>query len=162
MPAAEGRGPTRSARRVAYSIAALVGVLVGLGVYTFRYAEGLSYFSTDPRACVNCHVMRDAYDSWQKASHHAAAVCVECHLPTGFAAKYLAKAENGFWHSKGFTLQDFHEPIRIKPENRMILQANCVRCHADLVSEIAAPGEREAAAVRCVTCHAQVGHGPAR
>jgi cytochrome c nitrite reductase small subunit len=149
-------------RRAAYSIAVLVGVLFGLGAYTFRYAEGLSYFSTDPRACVNCHIMRDAYDSWQKASHHAAATCVECHLPTGFVAKYLAKAENGFWHSKGFTLQDFHEPIRIKPKNRMLLQENCVRCHGELVSEIAAPHERETAAIRCVTCHAQAGHGPVR
>ena len=146
----------------AYLVAALVGVLVGLGVYTFRYAEGLSYFSTDPRACVNCHIMRDPYDSWQKASHHAVATCVECHLPTTFAAKYLAKAENGFWHSKGFTFQDFHEPVRIKPKNRMILQENCVRCHAELVSEIAAPHQPESAAVRCVICHAQVGHGPAR
>lgn len=93
--------------RSAYFVAALVGVLGGLGAYTFRYAEGLSYFSTDPRACVNCHIMRDLYDSWQNASHHATATCVECHLPTAFVAKYLAKAENGFWHSKGFTLQDF-------------------------------------------------------
>ena len=148
--------------RASYLFAALLGALVGLGGYTFRYAEGLSYFSTDPRACVNCHIMRDPYDAWQKASHHAAATCVECHLPTAFVAKYVAKAENGFWHSKGFTFQDFPEPIRIKPKNRMILQENCVRCHGELVSEIAAPHEREAAAVRCVTCHAQVGHGPAR
>jgi cytochrome c nitrite reductase small subunit len=148
--------------RPAYVVATLVGVLLGLGAYTFRYAEGLSYFSADPRACVNCHIMREPYDSWQKASHHAAATCVECHLPTGVVRKYLAKAENGFWHSKGFTLQDFPEPIRIKPGNRTILQENCVRCHAELVSEIAAPHVRETAAFRCVTCHAQVGHGPTR
>jgi cytochrome c nitrite reductase small subunit len=148
--------------RLGSLVAALVGGVLGLGVYTFQYAEGLSYFSTDPRACVNCHIMRDAYDAWQKASHHGAATCVECHLPTAFVAKYLAKAENGFWHSKGFTFQDFPEPIRIKPKNRMILQENCMRCHGELVREIAAPHQREAAAVRCVTCHAQVGHGPAR
>lgn len=145
-----------------YVIATLLGALLGLGVYTFRYAEGLSYFSADPRACVNCHIMRDPYDSWQKASHHAAATCVECHLPATFVAKYLAKAENGFWHSKGFTLQDFHEPIRINPKNRMILQENCMRCHGELVSEIATPHEPESATVRCVICHAQAGHGPAR
>jgi cytochrome c nitrite reductase small subunit len=146
--------------RPAYVVAVLVGVLVGLGAYTFRYAEGLSYFSIDPRACVNCHVMREPYDARQKASHHAAATCVECHLPTGVVAKYLAKAENGVWHSKGFTFQDFHEPIRIKPKNRTILQENCVRCHAALVSEITAPHAGDATALRCLTCHAQVGHGP--
>jgi cytochrome c nitrite reductase small subunit len=74
----------------------------------------------------------------------------------------VAKAEIGFWHSKGFTLQDFPEPIRIKPGNRRLLQENCVRCHGALVREIAAPHERETAAVRCVACHAHAGHGPAR
>lgn len=142
--------------------AVLVGALLGLGAYTFHYAEGLSYFSPDPRACVNCHIMRDAYDSWQKASHHAVATCVECHLPHAGLAKYRAKVENGFWHSKGFTLQDFPEPIRIKPKNRMILQRNCLACHGPLVAEIAHPEESESASVRCVTCHAAVGHGPPR
>ncbi len=43
----------------AFILAALVGTVAGLGAYTFRYAEGFSYFSTDPRACNNCHVMND-------------------------------------------------------------------------------------------------------
>jgi cytochrome c nitrite reductase small subunit len=148
--------------RPGYVVAVLVGVLLGLAGYTFRHAEGLSYFSIDPRACVNCHVMREPYDAWQKASHHAAATCVECHLPTAFLAKYLAKAENGFWHSKGFTLQDFPEPIRIKPKNRKVLQENCVRCHAALVNEITALHAGDATALPCVSCHAPVGHGPPR
>ena len=38
--------------RAASLVAALLGALVGLGAYTFRYAEGLSYFSTDPRTWV--------------------------------------------------------------------------------------------------------------
>ena len=107
----------------------LIGILLGLGGYTFWYAEGASYFSTDPKACMNCHVMREHYDGWQKASHHAVTTCNDCHVPEATVPKYLAKAEHGFWHSKGFTLQDFHEPIRIKPRNARILQANCVRCH---------------------------------
>ena len=32
-------------------LALLAGTLAGAGAYTFRYGEGLSYFSTDPRAC---------------------------------------------------------------------------------------------------------------
>src|SRR4051812_13243221 len=98
-----------------FAIAA--GILLGLGAFTFRYAEGLSYFSADPKACANCHIMRRQYDGWQKASHHGVAVCVDCHLPRSFIAKLLAKASNGYHHSKGFTLQDFDEPIRIKPKN---------------------------------------------
>ena len=76
-------------------VAATLGVFVGTGVVTFQHAEGLSYLSTDPRACVNCHIMRSQYDSWQKASHHNWARCVDCHLPHDFVPKYIAKARNG-------------------------------------------------------------------
>ena len=89
-------------------------VFIGLSVFTFDYAEGTSYFSTDPKACVNCHIMNDQYHSWQKGGHHASATCVECHLPHDTIPKYIAKADHGFWHSKGFTFNDFKEPIRIK------------------------------------------------
>jgi cytochrome c nitrite reductase small subunit len=145
--------------RVWATLAAALGVLGGVGVYTFVYAEGLSYFSSDPRACVNCHIMRDEYDSWRKGSHHAAAVCVDCHLPQSLIPKLLAKADNGYRHSKGFTFQDFHEPIRITPRNEEIVQANCVRCHADVVREMLLLGRGGDAEARCVKCHEQAGHG---
>lgn len=53
-------------RRSTAIIAAMVGVVAGIGLFTFQYAEGLSYFSTDPRACANCHIMNDQYASWSK------------------------------------------------------------------------------------------------
>ena len=62
-------------------LAVLVGVPVGVGAFTFVYAKGFSYLSTDPRACVNCHVMNEQYDAWLKSGHRHAATCVECHLP---------------------------------------------------------------------------------
>ena len=43
----------------------------------------------------------------------------------------LAKAEHGWNHSKAFTLQDFHEPIRITARNAQHVQDNCVACHAE-------------------------------
>ena len=45
--------------------AASFGLAVGVGGATFRYAEGLSYLSTDPAACANCHIMQPQYDAWQ-------------------------------------------------------------------------------------------------
>jgi cytochrome c nitrite reductase small subunit len=145
--------------RKATLAAALVGALAGVGGFTFRHAEGLSYMSSDPSVCHNCHIMNDQFDSWRKGSHHAAAGCVDCHLPTDLIGKYLAKASNGYHHSKGFTLQDFHEPIMIKPGNSQILQDNCVRCHAGLVHEIVKGSTTGPDAVRCVHCHRSVGHG---
>ncbi|MEO8495465.1 MAG: cytochrome c nitrite reductase small subunit [Planctomycetota bacterium] len=149
------------------SVAALVlcvllGVMFGTGSYTVRYAEGFSYLSSDPQACVNCHIMRDQYDGWQKASHHANATCNDCHVPHSFIPKYLVKAENGFWHSKGFTLQDFPEPIRLRPVSSRILNANCVDCHRDFVNDLLGHGAVGDESKGCVHCHASVGHGPQR
>lgn len=152
----------RNGSVAALALCALIGVSVGTGSYTVRYAEGFSYLSSDPKACVNCHIMREQYDGWQKASHHAVATCNDCHVPHGLIPKYLVKAENGFWHSKGFTLQDFAEPIRIRPVSSRILNHNCVACHQDLVGGILAHGTAGDDVKGCVHCHASVGHGPLR
>ena len=153
----DGNGP-RVTRPVVI-LAILVGALLGIGGYTFLYAEGLSYMSDDPEVCINCHIMQPQYDSWQKSSHHTVAVCVDCHLPHNFLGKYVAKAENGWHHSKAFTLQNFHEPIMIKPANARILQDSCLTCHEDLVHELAVGVNGSAEDVRCVHCHVTVGHG---
>jgi len=137
------------------ALAIVGGLAVGIGAYTFEYAEGLSYLSSDPRACVNCHIMQPQFDSWQKASHHTVAGCVDCHLPVEGIDKWIAKASNGWHHSKSFTFQDFAEPIRIKGDNARILQNNCLRCHSELVHELVAPGGD----MNCVHCHRGVGHG---
>ena len=140
-------------------LAFLLGILIGLGSFTFYYGEGLSYMSTDPKACVNCHIMQPQYDSWQKASHHTAATCVQCHLPHDFPNKYISKAENGYNHSKAFTLQDFHEPITITEKNSRILQQNCIECHNSMVEDLTHGSTTDADAASCVNCHRSVGHG---
>ena len=84
--------------------------------------------------------------------------------------KYFVKAMNGYHHSKAFTLQDFKEPIRIKPGNAQVLETNCLRCHGELTSESTAHGTlgvptdpgRGADLYGCVRCHQEVGHGPQR
>lgn len=160
------RDETRSKRprRAAVAIVAImIGVGVGAAANTFRYAEGWAYLSNDPKACVNCHVMREQYEGWQSASHHHVATCNDCHVPQGFPSKWIAKADAGFRHSKAFTLQDWAEPIRMIPRSRANVLANCVRCHANLTDQIGAhadPGHHDAS--DCIHCHADVGHGPPR
>jgi len=145
---------------VLFGLAIMVGVALGISSYTFQYANGLSYLSNDPKACVNCHIMQDQYNGWRKSSHHAVAVCNDCHVPHDFVGKYVAKGLNGYHHSRAFTLQDFHEPIMIGPRNAQILQDNCVRCHGDLVSSIAHKTDQaNMGAIKCVQCHREVGHG---
>lgn len=144
-------------------LSGLAGLFLGIGAYTFHFAEGLSYFSNDPNSCANCHVMREYLDSWQKSSHHARAVCNDCHSPHALVPKLVTKADNGWNHSVKFTLHTFADPIRIRPVNAGRLHANCVACHQELVDDIrhlsAHSGTQD---LDCLRCHAGVGHGPRR
>jgi cytochrome c nitrite reductase small subunit len=150
-----------TARTWGYSLSALLvvmlGILGGIGAFTFGYGKGLSYMSNDPKGCANCHVMQDHYDSWQKSSHHHVAVCNDCHLPHDFVGKWYTKGENGFFHSLAFTLENFHDPIQIKPRNRRVTQGTCIHCHVDTVHEML-PSEPEGEMLSCVHCHRDVGH----
>ncbi len=119
---------------VAAAVAA--GAALGLGAFTFVYAKGASYLSTDPAVCANCHIMGEHYAAWQRSSHRVAAGCADCHMPHDPVGKYLAKASNGFWHSLAFTTGSFPDPLQIKPHNRAITEGACRDCHADIVAAI--------------------------
>jgi cytochrome c nitrite reductase small subunit len=135
-----------------------LGAPVGVGAFTFIYAKGFSYLSSDPRACVNCHVMHEQYDAWTKSGHRHTATCVECHLPHEGLAKWVAKADHGFRHSVAFTVQNFKEPIEITPRDRLLVQDNCVRCHESFVHAVfRSPGPAREA-LDCLRCHAGAGH----
>ncbi len=153
---------TRKLSLAGIALAGLIGVFVGVSGFTFVEARGWSYLSNDPKTCVNCHIMREQFDSWQKSSHHAVAVCNDCHVPHDLLGKYYTKAEHGFRHSWGFTFQDFHEPIQIKESSLKAVQDNCLRCHNALVSEISHYSAVEGDRTNCIRCHVSVGHGANR
>lgn len=142
---------TRSTYALALALA--LGMLVGLGSYTFAYARGYSYLLDDPETCVNCHVMRDNYNSWV-ASPHRTVPCNGCHTPHLLVDKYLVKAQNGFAHSFAFTFED-PQVVRIKSHSLEVVEENCVECHIDAVATtfLAASESR-----RCTTCHPGMGH----
>jgi cytochrome c nitrite reductase small subunit len=137
--------------------AVMLGLLCGVGAFTFGYGQGASYLSNNPTSCVNCHVMQDHYNSWQTSSHQHVAVCNDCHLPHHPLGKWVTKADNGFFHSLAFTLNNFHEPIQIKPRNRRVTQNACLDCHSDLVHPML-PAEPQGETLLCIHCHRDVGH----
>lgn len=142
----------------------VAGAAIGLGGYTFVYAQGASYLTNDPRACANCHVMEEQHSGWLRSSHRAVATCNDCHTPPGLISKYATKASNGFWHSFAFTTGRFPDPLRIKPHNRAIAELACRKCHADVVAAMdhpaTAPGVAAVGPERpsCIHCHGAVGH----
>ena len=145
----------------AFILCSLIGSVLGTGAVTVHYADALSYLSNDPSTCANCHIMRDNYNGWTASSHHAFATCNDCHTPHNLVGKYLVEAENGFHHSRAFTLQDFKDPLIIRPKNSRVLQNACVHCHAELVGDVLGHGNMDdGGAMSCVRCHQSVGHGP--
>lgn len=146
-----------------YGIASvLAGIFIGVSVYTFLYAKGYSYLSNDPTHCTNCHVMREHFDGWQRATHHTFATCNDCHVPSTLVKKFYVKAENGYRHSYAFTTQNFHEPIEIKPMSATVVVKNCVRCHADMVNDLHPAPQSPQERLDCLLCHKSVGHGPTK
>jgi cytochrome c nitrite reductase small subunit len=146
--------------RPRYSIALglALGLVLGLGAFTFLYARGASYLTNDPNACVNCHIMQEQFSGWIASSHRAVAVCNDCHAPHDFVGKYVTKARNGFWHSFYFTTGTFPDPIRITPRNAHITEQACRDCHQPIVEAIDIHAARRADTLSCVSCHRHVGH----
>jgi cytochrome c nitrite reductase small subunit len=148
----------------------MAGVAAGLGIFTFSYAEGLSYFSSDPQSCINCHAMQDQWDGWNHSSHRNVATCNDCHTPHRFPDKWIVKGINGWNHSLAFTTGNYPDPIQIRAFNSAIAEENCKECHQPMVSMIqhfdtagyAHASFDSAQEMSCVRCHGNVGHGNAR
>ncbi|RJP56245.1 MAG: cytochrome c nitrite reductase small subunit [Deltaproteobacteria bacterium] len=134
-----------------------IGVVSGVGAYTFLYAKGFSYMSNAPEVCTNCHVMDANYNAWVKSSHKNVAVCNDCHAPHSFLRKYETKIVNGFLHSFAFTTGRFPDPIRITNRSRRIAEQTCRYCHADIVQQIDT-AHKGAEPLDCLRCHPSVGH----
>jgi cytochrome c nitrite reductase small subunit len=144
-------------RKLLIVLGITIGLFIGIGAYTFIYAKGYSYFTNDPNACANCHVMNQQYSGWIKSSHRSVAVCNDCHTPEGIVGKYYIKALNGFWHSFYFTTGWFPDNIQITHRNVEVTNGACRKCHQQIVDAI----DRTHASIEqidCLLCHKSVGH----
>lgn len=152
--------------------ATIITFIAALGVlgYLLNTSQAFSYLSSDPVACINCHVMNSQYATWQHSSHRQAATCVDCHLPTdNVVDKYVAKARDGWNHSVAFTLNTYEQNIQVSAHGSARIQENCRSCHARLVENIVnneqqyhdfnkiSMNER-----KCWDCHRGVPHGRVR
>ncbi len=149
-------GLTFLARPWRVAVYALVGIAVGLAIVIARISNAASYLSDSPQTCMNCHVMTDAYASWQRGSHGRVTVCIDCHVPhDNPVAKMAFKSTDGLKHSAVFTMRTEPQVLRLSASAVPVVQANCLRCHTDQLSmvRVAGPGERT-----CWDCHSNI-HG---
>ncbi len=144
-----------------------VVVAVGLFAYVVKASNMISYLSSDPKVCINCHTMNTHYATWQHSSHRGRATCVECHLPRdSFANKMLAKSRDGLKHSVAMTFRTYGLNIRATENASDRIQANCIMCHQEIVSQMAinsglyqASAKENSVDRRCWDCHRDVPHG---
>lgn len=146
-------------------------VAAALFVNLVQASKATSYLSSDPKACINCHVMNAHYASWQHSAHARVATCVDCHLPVGGGLdKYLAKARDGWNHTVAFTFKDVGPNLHISPHGAKRVQQNCIRCHDTLTANLQANKKRNAQIAghdgsgqdNCWACHDEVPHGSSR
>jgi cytochrome c nitrite reductase small subunit len=115
----------------------LLGIITGLGSFIIYTSNAFSYLSDQPETCMNCHVMTSQYATWQRSSHREVATCNDCHVPhDNLVGKYLFKAQDGMRHASIFTLRLEPQVIHIKEAGKEAVQANCIRCHLDLVERV--------------------------
>ncbi|MHC4985400.1 MAG: cytochrome c nitrite reductase small subunit [Planctomycetota bacterium] len=137
---------------------ALVGVAIGGAFVVGRMANASSYLLDDPQTCINCHVMTDAYATWQRGSHGHVTVCNDCHVPhSSFFAKWAFKSMDGMKHSTIFTLNMQPQVLELSAIATPVVQANCLRCHDNQFLMLSS----DAAQRTCWDCHNNI-HGEAQ
>lgn len=151
---------------------AILSVVMVIGMFAYVVGESkmLSYLSSDPKVCINCHTMNIHYATWQHSSHREKATCVDCHLPRdSFVDKMLAKARDGYHHSLAMTLGDYGTNLRISQDAARRIQSNCISCHQEIVSQMLAnselyahPDDAVPMGRQCWDCHRGLPHGLTR
>lgn len=138
------------------AIYTLAGIAAGMGLLVVRISNAASYLSNAPETCMNCHVMTDAYASWQRGSHGRVASCNDCHVPhDNILAKSAFKAMDGTRHSYVFTLRNEPQVLHLSQGAIPVIQNNCIRCHGTQFQMIRLSDTTQRT---CWSCHQNI-HG---
>lgn len=139
---------------------AMLGVAAGAGLLLLRVSEMPSYLSDNPRTCLNCHIMRPQYATWEHSSHRLNATCNDCHVPhDSVVRKYAFKAKDGMRHAAIFTLRREPQAIHALSASTAVIQQNCLRCHA---AQLRGAFMLQQSGRFCTDCHDNVPHGDTR
>ena len=141
-----------------------------MAIHLASESKATSYLSSDPAACLHCHVMESYYASWLRSSHAQRATCVDCHLPADDHVDMLvSKARDGWNHTVAFTLDSYSKRLLISDDGARRVQENCIRCHGAQSQSLARGsdgrydfGSETLGDRNCWDCHRLVPHGKVR
>ncbi len=126
------------------------GLLAAAGVFMLFGPPRMIALTESPQFCALCHANQAG--DWLHSAHRKEK-CIDCHLPNNnFPNHYLWKSIDGgkdvFLHFSG--LGDGND-TSLTGHGKKVLQANCIRCHIDMVSHI--NNKRS-----CIDCHRTLSH----
>jgi cytochrome c nitrite reductase small subunit len=130
-----------------------IGGVVALLVLTFLLVGPPKILakSDSPGFCAGCHVMESEHNAFMH-SRHRRIRCVDCHLPNqNLALHYVWKSIDGMKDAVFFYSGHTPERIKLSGHGADVLQANCIRCHEELVSPINTEQ-------KCWSCHRAITH----
>jgi hypothetical protein len=126
---------------------------------------GLFEYSTSPRFCNSCHIMRPYYHAWKTSSHNFVP-CVECHYPPGKrdelrvkfqAMTQVVKFVTRTYGSRPYAevedascLRDGCHETRLL-EGKVTFKRGIVFDHKPHLTEA-----RRGRKLRCTSCHSQI------
>lgn len=145
-------------------LAALVAMsaactMLGLVMYTFVYAKEAFVSSSDPTACINCHIMEEQYHGWTADSFQWPPALIAIYLTDNIVHKYFVKAENGFYARPEVHDRMASENIEARDVSLAVTNEACLYCHADITSDMRHLGTAQDGEIfDCVRCHAGIGH----
>ncbi|MCF0184531.1 MAG: cytochrome c nitrite reductase small subunit [Bacteroidaceae bacterium] len=144
----------------------MAGVILGCGGLFLYLLRAHTYLGNDPAACMNCHLMTPYYATWMHSSHSRNATCNDCHVPHDNFAKYWAfKGTDGMKHVSYMLFGLERMAPEAEDATAQVVMDNCIRCHAELNTELVKTGKIDYMMVQtgegkaCWDCHRDVPHG---
>ena len=130
----------------------VIVILAGLGAFIAFGPPGMYAKSESPEFCGSFHVLNTEYEAWFHSGAHHQVKCVDCHLPNDNLANHLLwKSVDGLKDTVKFHTGMVSDVIRISEHGAQVVEANCRRCHAELVSRVNIDR-------RCWECHRSLPH----
>ncbi len=134
-----------------YLLILVIILIVGGGFLAFG-PPGIYAKSETPEFCGSCHVLETEYEAWFHSGAHKGITCVDCHLPNDtFISHLYWKTVDGLKDWLAFHTGRVSEPIRISKHGAAVVDDNCRRCHAEIISRI--NEDRQ-----CWDCHRKMTH----
>lgn len=132
----------------------LLLIIAGIGIGAYKFYD---YTQTDPRFCISCHLMKPAFQAWQK-SEHQKINCHECH--------HLSIPEQ----NRLLISFILHRPTTVPPRHGKIIVPwkSCASYHIEVSQQYPeAPKINRSALhakhffmeqIECVKCHGYIVH----